>query len=302
MPLAGFICPDGQKVNKELCLQGCRLQESLPAGRCKAVPFLRRAARDKTFEGLPSTTQLLAGTRETLLKITRDYYIDPDRKTAAIIGTGVHSALWRLLESEKGEETLISELLHGTYDLYDPHTKTLYDYKTWGVWKLAKIIHGTAEQKADALFEVTLQMHQYRLLLTKKYPSIQIENVAVQVISRDANTRQAESRGIQQMSPLILLPDMPDSLINEYFEYKAEKLQLALKQDWAPPCTDRETWEGRKCNRYCDVKELCYRMPAFNEDPAWQRLQHLGLEIENKVMQKLIGHCRAVQQPDDLAF
>lgn len=282
MPVAGFICPDGQKVDKNDCLQGCRL--SFPAGRCKAVPFLRRAAKDKLFDGLPSTTQLLAGTRETLIKITKPYYIDPDRKTAAIIGSGVHSLLWKLIDGEMGEETIVNDLLQGTYDMYDPQTKTLYDYKTWGVWKLAKVLSATPEERADALFEVVLQMHQYKILLKQKYPQIPIENLAIQVVSRETNLRQAEQKGLQQGSPLILLPQISDEAVSYYFEIKSEKLKLALSEDWAPLCSRRETWDTKKCQRYCDVKEICYCMP-IDGSSLWKELEQKQEEAEAKILQ-----------------
>lgn len=286
MPIQGFICPDGTKVLKEDCLRECKIP-ALPGGRCKAIPFLRRAAKDKVFDGVPSTTQLLAGTRETFLKITKPYFIDPDKKTAAIIGTGVHSQMWSLLQTEKGEETIKNNLIQGTYDLYDPATKTLYDYKTWGSWKLVQILSGSFEERASALFEVLLQMHQYKILILEKYPDIEIENLAVQVISRDTNLKIAEQRGITQSSPLIIIPSIDEKVVREYFEVKSQKLQKALNEDWAPVCTSRETWETKKCQKYCEVKEICYSMPLHG-DISWIELEEQQAKIEERIIQLTI--------------
>lgn len=288
MPIRGFICPDGIKVDKEKCLERCRLE--LPAGRCKAIPFLRRAAKDKLYDGIPSTTQLLAGTREIFLKITQPYYIDPDKKTAAIIGSGVHSQMWYLLqETEKGEEKIANELLQGTYDLYDPVTKTLYDYKTWGVWKLAKVLSGSPEDRAEALFDTLLQMHQYKILIEEKYPDIEIKNLAIQVISREANLKKVEKEGVTQGSPLIVIPLIDTSVVRKYFQIKAEKLNKALKDNWAPLCTSRETWDTKKCQKFCEVQEICYKLPIQGHS-SWWELEQQQAHIEKQII-TLITEC-----------
>jgi hypothetical protein len=95
MPAIGFICPDSQKIKFEDCFKECRLKDSLPCNRCKALPFLRKCSRQREWEGEPSTTQLLIGTREAWLKITRVYFINPDDRAFSILGTNAHSVLER---------------------------------------------------------------------------------------------------------------------------------------------------------------------------------------------------------------
>lgn len=298
MPLMGFICPDGVKTKTEECFTACRLKEQLPAGRCKALPLLKRMAKERVWEGKPSTTQLLNGTREVLLKITEPYFVSPDRKTAAVIGSGVHSLLYKLTEVQTAEETLFNELLQGTYDMYDPETRTLYDYKTWGTYKLVKIIKGAPQEKADALFDVTLQLHQYMLLIKEKYPELPIDNLAVQVISRETNLSYAAKHGITNGSPLIIIPKLPEEMVKSYFTVKAERLSVALQTGWAPPCFSRETWNGKKCQSYCEVSDICKSIGFESEHSIWNELNDRLWDVETSIIQ-ILKDSRVIYSTED---
>jgi hypothetical protein len=287
MPLIGFICPDGERVTIDECFTACRLQKELPAGRCKALPLLKKVAKSRIWEGKPSTTQLLIGTREAMLKINQPYFIDPDKKTAAVIGSGVHSLLYKLTDVETAEETLFNELLQGTYDMYDPETQTLYDYKTWGTYKLVKILRGTNDEKADALFDVTLQLHQYMFLLKEKYPDLPISNLAIQVISRETNLAYAKKHNITVGSPLIILPMLPHDNVKAYFDLKAQMLKTALDTLWAPLCSSRETWNGKKCSSYCEVADICKTIGFETSNNIWQQLNESLETVESQIIQTL---------------
>ncbi len=259
MPIKGIICPDGQKVDKEDCLTSCRLKDIFPTRRCKAVPLLRRILTEREWNGTASTTQLLTGTRELLLKVTKPYYVHPDKKVPAVVGSNIHNLLHKMLDfNEKGEETLFNEILTGTYDMYDPVTKTLYDYKTWSVYKTKKIIK---DKSPDALFEVTLQLNQYRMLLQSTFPDLKIENIAVQVITKEPISIVKD---YSLCSPIIRIPVLKDEIISSYFGLKKESLDIALKEDYAPRCTERENWNGKKCQEYCEVRDECIALKERN--------------------------------------
>lgn len=287
MPLVGFICPDGEKVTTEECFSACRLRSVLPAGRCKALPLLKKVSKSRIWDGKPSTTQLLTGAREQFLKITQPYFVDPDKKTAAVIGSGVHSLLYKLTDIETAEETLFNELLQGTYDMYDPETQTLYDYKTWGTYKLVKIFKGTNDEKADALFDVTLQLHQYMFLLKEKYPDIPINNLAIQVVSRETNLSYARRHNINIGSPLIIIPMLPKTVVEDYFNLKATMLKTALDTGWAPLCSNRETWNGKKCSQYCEVADICKTLGFDASQDLWYELSDKATSIELQIIQIL---------------
>lgn len=273
MPVIGFICPDGEKVLTDKCLKECRLKDSLPAGRCKAKPFLKRAASQREWNGTPSVTQLLNGVRESFLKITHDYYIDPEKKTAAMIGTQVHNMLYKLAETEYAEETIIDDILSGTYDFYDPENETLIDYKTWGAWKIVKILNDERpHERSEALFDVVMQMTRYKMLIKSRYPELPIKRIAVQVISREVNLQHAIKKGVEQGSPLIILPEVDETLVEKYFQLKAEMLKQAIEQNWAPLCNSRENWNEKKCSSFCEVKNACMQLVPSASPLLWQSL------------------------------
>jgi hypothetical protein len=294
MPIAGFICPDGKTVETHICLKECRLKHLFKNKRCKALPLLRRASREREWNGIPSVTQLLCGTREVFLKITKPYYIKPYKRISSIIGTSVHSGLHRLTDSEYAEETLYNDLIQGTYDMYDPYDKTLYDYKTWGTWKVAKALNGSITERADALFDVTVQMNHYRMLLQAKYPELEINNIAVQVISRETNLKQAKEKGLEDGAPVILIPKIPDRLILEFQRVKTECLHEALQIRWAPQCNSRATWNGKKCNEYCDVLSACLTMPKSKEYDTWWLEQEKRIYlIETEIISHIANYLTA---------
>jgi len=73
MPLKYALCPDGITIEVEQCLKQCRRA----GGRCLTLPTLHTVLRDRPWTGIPSTTQLLNGTRMEYLKIVSEYAVDP---------------------------------------------------------------------------------------------------------------------------------------------------------------------------------------------------------------------------------
>ena len=142
MPAIGFVCPDGAQIKFEDCLNGCRIADQFPTRRCKATPYLRRLAHVRVWNGHPSTTQLLKGTREAWLDITRDYYFDPDSRAYAFSGTFGHGILEKFAsgEDEKFEERLRDDICSGKFDFYSGDEGILYDYKMWGGYKLQQAL------------------------------------------------------------------------------------------------------------------------------------------------------------------
>jgi len=294
MPAIGFICPDHQRVTFEECFRECRLKDGLPCNRCKALPFLRKCARQREWTGEPSTTQLLRGIRESWLKITRDYYINPDDHAFSILGTHAHAVLDNFGKGDHlTEERLKDEICSGAFDFYDGEIQTLYDYKTWGSYKVQQAlgirsievletdesgqpilkksgknkgepktrkvyVNGDSVARINALFETAIQLSDYRDKLLSVLPGeYTVKNMAVQVISRDGGLMVSAMRGIEEKAPLVPINGISSRWIRKYFSRKRELLLDALQKDYAPRCRRRETWEGRKCAGYCEVSELC---------------------------------------------
>ena len=82
MPATRFICPDNQTTTIENCLEKCRLSQ-----RCMFLPTLR--AISKSLERNikePTVTELITGTRETYLRKTTNYAVNPQETLYALHG------------------------------------------------------------------------------------------------------------------------------------------------------------------------------------------------------------------------
>ena len=68
----------------------------------------------------------------------------------------------------------------------------------------------------------------------------------------------ANNRGITDNISVIPVKRLDDSYVKEYYRAKREALLTALeKKELPPPCNSRESWGGKRCQSYCDVREFC---------------------------------------------
>jgi len=287
-----FECPDGQTIEIESCLENCRM-----ANRCLSIATLRLISEQRDWTGTPSTTQLLQGTREAYLKIIHnDLIMKPKAQLFRILGTKSHLSLEKFTENELSEVRLEDENSTGAFDLYDPATKTLYDYKTWGSFKVAAAlgikmidvetgeVYKTGAKKGQPktrkeisygqpdMRETELQLNDYRMKLEAS--GFPVEQIIVEAIVRDGGTYVASGRGITENGYLIPVAILPDEEVKAYFTAKAEALKHALETNTMPPeCTDEECWDGRKCTGYCDVACKCDKGIRLNAPSE-------GMEVE----------------------
>ena len=271
-----FICPDNQKCEISGCLQSCRMGK-----RCLSLPTLRAISQQREWTGIPSTTQLLKGTREAWLEIVNDdLIINPQDRMFSLLGTKVHGTLERHIDNMLSEERISDEVSSGQMDCYDANSMTLYDYKTAGSYKVMQAlgivmvdvptgeVYKTGEKKGQPktrkepqngqpdMREWELQLNDYRIKLESQ--GFAVKDMYIEAIVRDGGTIAARSRGIIQKAYLIPVRRMPDEEVKTYFKIKADALQSALATEVIPPpCTDEECWERRKCKAYCTAWEHC---------------------------------------------
>ena len=271
-----FICPDNQKCEISGCLQSCRMEK-----RCLSLPTLRAISQQREWTGIPSTTQLLKGTREAWLEIVNDdLIINPQDRMFSLLGTKVHGTLERHTDNMLSEERISDEVSSGQMDCYDANSMTLYDYKTAGSYKVMQAlgivmvdvptgeVYKTGEKKGQPktrkepqngqpdMREWELQLNDYRIKLESQ--GFAVKDMYIEAIVRDGGTIAARSRGIIQKAYLIPVRRMPDEEVKTYFKIKADALQSALATEVIPPpCTDEECWERRKCKAYCTAWEHC---------------------------------------------
>lgn len=295
MPYDTFICPDGHKVQIKECLSECRLNgtEYAPCGRCLSKPTLASIAQQRKWTGVPSTTQLLKGTREAYLEITHNYPINPMESLFMINGTRSHDYLEQFVtDDDLAEIRLDDGVSTGAFDFYSSENGgTLFDYKLYGSWKVAKIlglytkrvptgeVYKTGAKKGQPKYrneirsggprhrlDLAIQLNDYRMKIEKELKK-PVANLVCEVIVRDGNTYIATQRGITSPGYLVPINKISDVWVERYMKKKAGDLVKALETNtMPPPCRHSETWGGTKCERYCNVAQFCEKGKKHEND------------------------------------
>jgi hypothetical protein len=282
MPAVGFKC-FGKEILFADCLKECHFSDKFPAGRCLSKRTLRFIAEQREWNGTPSTTQLLKGTREAAFEIIYPYYIDPQNAIFRIIGTKGHGLLEQYVDSnELGEERLKDDISSGAFDFYDSETCDLYDSKTSGSYKIRKALglyqvdaptgefYKSGEKKGQPktrkewreggyrdCLDWKIQLNDYRMKL-QSY-GFPVRKMFIEAFPRDGGVKAAAMNGVDQNALLIPINLIPDRHIKAYMQAKRDRLLGSLIQGSPipPMCKARETWNGRKCQGYCNVSFYC---------------------------------------------
>ena len=282
MPATRFICPNGQEVPINECLIQC------PHGkRCMFLPTLRAIAKS-LHRGIkePTVTELIAGVRETYLKRTTDYAVDPQDVLYALHGQAVHTINENFTDGDMLSEVRLSDMLtSGKFDLYgnilNNNDGVLGDLKVTSSYKLMKAlgiykervptgeVYKTGPRKgqpkyrnelrydgAHHVLDWAIQLNYYRILLEQE--GFPVQEMYVQAMCRDNNLRIAAERGITQSIYVIPINRISDRWILRYFHHKAEIFHECMKEKKLPPiCSTKERWNDRKCEAYCDARSNC---------------------------------------------
>jgi len=282
MPATKFICPTGQEVPIEKCLKSCVMKE-----RCMFLPTLRAVANSLDRGITEATvTELLAGTRETYLKKTTDYAVDPQRVLYALHGQAVHTINENFTSGEiLSEIRLNDKITSGKFDLYGKiignEDGVLGDLKVTSSYKLAKAlgiykvdvptgeIYKSGAKKGQPktrkefrydgvrhIMDWAIQLNYYRMLLESS--GFMVKRMIIQAMCRDNNLRAANERGIDKTIYIITINKISNRWLTRYFSKKAKLLKNALQSLKLPPvCTPRERWNNRKCLEFCDARANC---------------------------------------------
>ena len=289
MPATKFICPDGKRICIADCLKSCAHGQ-----RCMFLPTLRAVANslDRKISE-PTVTELIAGVRETYLKKTSAYAVEPSSVLYALQGQAIHSINERYTNGAiLSEERLKDEITSGQFDLYgkilDEEEGVLGDLKVTSSFKLMKALgiykvdvstgevyktgakKGLSKTKKEIrydgvrdLLEWAIQLNYYRILLEQQ--GFKVKRMYIQALCRDFNLRIATERGITQSVYIIPINKISDQWLKRYFKHKAKLLRDALETKTLPPvCSVRERWNDRKCLDYCAARENCPYAQTLN--------------------------------------
>lgn len=299
MPLA-WVEHEGQRYSLEDVLENGALAHRFP------LTYLQLVCDDRKWKGRPSVTQCIGGTRQAYLKITVDYGVNPDKAAFQVLGTKVHRNLdtqeWEITEFDVGIDDM-----EGTLDLLEPAPGGGYiltDHKTVGSYRIVKALgiekidvpvhdengaakfyqsgkkkgqmvtrkeHRRNEEKVD-IHDWALQLNKYRLMareaLDAKGDKTKVVAMRIFAIVRDGGLWISESRGIEDSTFSVPVPEYPDAKVEAFFEAKATALLGAVLDGRVPAmCSEDENWGGTKCRDWCEVSEAC---KALGDNP------HLG--------------------------
>jgi hypothetical protein len=293
MPAVGFIYPNGDKVSFDDVKKGKVDVEKMGM----TLPTLMEMSKERDVNRKPSTTELLIGTCEAYLKRREEYYINPQDRAFSLAGTMHHARL----EQHSDDRHLLEEELEGfnitgIVDLYDKETNTLIDYKNTGSYKCSQLLGMTynkipcpsgAKYKSSGKWgkkgspkmvknwyrdegladygDWGWQLNWYRYLLERK--GQEVDKMYIQVTLRDGGIIVARERGLDRNIYLIEIPKYDDEVLEYKFLSARDKLVKALECDNLPEkCTTEQTWNGRKCEAFCEVRHLCpYNNGSINE-------------------------------------
>ena len=277
-----FKCPNGNKVEIKTCLASCPSNQ-----RCMFLPTLRAVADslDRKIDE-PTVTELLCGTRETSLKKTTDYAVDPVQQLYALHGSAVHTINEGFTDGNiLSEERLTDDITSGKFDLYGQiisyGDNTLGDYKITSSYKLMRVlgyykvdvptgeVYKTGLKKGQPktkkewrtdgvrhILDWAIQLNYYRILLEQR--GFEVKDMKIQAFCRDFSLRIAAERNITSPLYIININRISDRWIKLYIETKAKRLKTALKNSKMPPvCSSKERWKDRKCLDYCAVADNC---------------------------------------------
>jgi len=264
--LKGFTCPiDNKPISFADCKAKCR------GNRCYPLPVLNKMSEQREYNieeiisGVKtlSTTMLLAPTWYTYLRLTNPYFQSPHDLLFMVMGSGYHYFLEEEMEGCLQEEKLKDDISTGIVDLYEEKTKTLYDYKFLGKYKIQRYLEDFDNEAHDLVY----QINRYRELLEKAgHP---VEKMIAVCFARDFSmgiwrrelsyVGKLKKDGSPYKSPVApcVQFDIPKVNVSSWFKKRATALIGALKGNSVDVCEEEDRWGDRRCHDYCAVNKFC---------------------------------------------
>jgi hypothetical protein len=259
------------------------------------MQYLRLITYDREWRGI---TPSMAGTgaRQIWLKATNDYTVSANDRAFAALGTAIHEklSLHRYSHNVLSEEPLSDEDTKGIADLLEKDEYgdgyILTDYKSYGSYKVGKCVgiyqeteevlgkdgepyrYKSGKKKGEIktrkvtkfdpektdMREVELQLNRYRILF-ERY-GFPISRIQLFVIVRDGGTYIANQRGIDKNTYVIPVKKLPDGKVLHFYKMLQIEVEMAFRRGYAPMCNSWESWDGRRCNGYCEVSDVCKKL------------------------------------------
>lgn len=224
-------------------------------------PFVRAVINDPYDKGPSnfSATGLSEPPRAKALLELHDVEVDVSTRVASIIGQGAHSVAERAARPgiDICEKRFFADfVVDGTtfvissqIDLYETDTGALFDWKTTKAYAFSK----AAGYGNKVEWRVQLNICAEIMRRNGHEP----KSLNIIALLKDWNEREAEPLGklpkTEVMAVSIAFWERDATV--RFIEDRV-RAHIAAKEV-LPECTRLESWDGRKCSRWCDAASVC---------------------------------------------
>lgn len=212
-----------------------------------------RAKKDYDF----SVTEIVRPLQMIYLQQTNDYEVDAMNNVQAMMGTAFHYYMESQKTKLKDPDDYIMEqryykkiqglVISGQADLYRKSNKVLWDYKTTSMYKVGKALSGNTLENSR---EWVIQTNCYRYM-----SNLECKKIMVLAIIKDF--KKSNNYGLFKPAVVIELPLIKSESVEKWLDNRVKKIKDVLDTGKFPPCTDEDTWGGRRCKDWCDVNVFC---------------------------------------------
>lgn len=200
--------------------------------------------------------------RQKILRTQHDYYLDPDNVWKMSRGTAIHNYLDEKIPGQSemhlgmdlefvddaGEIHTIR--MQGTFDYYEPETKTMYDYKTTKTFFTFEKGVGRKEKQYPTP-EHELQTNLYAMLA--RHHGMEVERIFVWYVSAGDGRKLVEV-------PVWSQEDVEEAAYNLASHLIKPKVEGVL-----PPAIQPDSEDYWQC-RFCPVAKICREKEADEQE------------------------------------
>jgi len=282
MPAKWFI--EGDKKYEIADVLSGKIEMNFP------LPYLIAVGKIREWDGHLHVTDLYNGMRETFLKYTTLYAIDPDDMAFAVAGQFKHN----VMEDEDNpfhEKRIIYRNILGQLDLLDKRPNGEYwlvDYKNQGAFAVRKFLgwqkryvpvlddfgvqkvlqsgknKGQKKTKAEWYCDpATADRSQYEFQLNiykkaiEESLGITVSRLKIFFMLRDGGLAATREQGLTENTYFEDVKVLDDETINNYIDSKSETSQHIIHFQMTEGQPQNERWEALKklCPPLCSEKE-----------------------------------------------
>lgn len=283
MPAKWFIEGD-KKYEIADVLSGKIQMEGFP------LPYLKAIGVEREWDGYLHVTDLYNGKRETYLKYTTFYSVDPDASAFAVAGTFKHNVM-EDPDNPFHEKELIYRNIKGKLDLLDKQFNGDYwitDYKNQGAFAVRKFQgwqkkyipdidefgvqifyksgarKGQKKMKGEWILDpASADKSQYEFQLNIYKKAIE-ENLGITVsklmiffVLRDGGLAATREQGLTRNTYFEEVKILDDKVINDYIDEKCTTSQNIIHFRMTEKLSQDERWDAlqKLCPPKCSAKE-----------------------------------------------